>query len=231
MQKKINRLENHYIICGFGRMGKKIAQELEKRNKSFVIIEKEQETFEQHDHYFINADATEDEVLRKAGIEKAIGLVAVLSSDIANTFTVLTARGINPDLKIIARSEEASSKSKLLSAGANRVILPYEIGGFRISQALLKPTVVDYIDEVFSRSEIGLEIEEVKISERSKLINSTIEESEIRGRFNTIIVGIYRASGELIYNPKSETDLQAGDNLIVIGERNELEKLQGIANV
>ena len=223
-------MENHYIICGFGRMGKKIAHELEKRNKSFVIIEKEPEILDQRDYSFIYGDATEDEILFKAGIEGAIGLVAVLSSDIANTFTVLTARGINPNLKIIARAEEENSKNKLLSAGANRVILPYEIGGFRISQALLKPTVVDYIDEVFSRSEIGLEIEEIKISERSKLIDTTIEDSKIRSRFNTIIVGIYRATGGLIYNPKSETDLQSGDNLIVIGEINELEKLRGIAD-
>jgi len=196
-----------------------------------VIIENEQESVDQHDYPFLNGDATEDDILFRAGIEGAIGLVAVLSSDIANTFTVLTARGINPNLKIIARAEEENSKSKLLSAGANRVILPYEIGGFRISQALLKPIVVDYIDEVFSRSEIGLEIEEIKISPRSKLINTTISESEIRSKFNTIIVGIYRAPGGLIYNPKSETDLKAGDNLIVIGGIKELEKLRGIADV
>ena len=231
MQKRISRVENHYIICGFGRMGKKIAQELDKRNKKFVIIEKEQDLLDQQEYYFLNGDATEDKILLSAGIEKAVGLVAVLSSDIANTFTVLTARGINPTLKIIARAEEENSKDKLISAGADRVILPYEIGGFRISQALLKPTVMDYIDEVFSRSELGLEIEEVKISEKSKLISSTIAESAIRSRFNTIIVAIYRASGGLIYNPKSETELQAGDNLIVIGERTELAKLQGIANV
>jgi len=231
MQKKISELEDHYIICGFGRMGKKIVQELHKRNKPFVIIEIEIENPElYHNYRFLHGDATEDESLIKAGIKKARGLVSVLSTDIANTFTTLSARGLNPDLKIIARAEEESSKEKLMKAGASRVILPYEIGGFRIMQALLKPTVVDYIDEVFSRSDIGLEIEEIKISTASILINKSIAQSDIRSAFNTIIVGIYRTEGELIYNPRPDIQLQQGDNLIVIGEREKLNKLQEIAN-
>ncbi len=231
MQKKINQLENHYIVCGFGRMGKKITQELHKRNKHFVVIEKEIINLEQfEDCCIIHGDATEDEVLLQSGIKKAKGLVSVLSTDIANTYTTLSARGLNPNLKIIARAEEESSKGKLLKAGASRVILPYEIGGFRITQALLKPTVVDYIDEVFSRSDIGLEIEEVKIMDGSTLIDKTLAESEIRNAFNIIIIGIYRQDGDLIYNPRSDEKLTTNDNLIVIGERKELEKLQRIAN-
>jgi voltage-gated potassium channel len=231
MQKKINQLSDHYIICGFGRMGKKIAQELHKRHRPFVVVEKDIDPSEQNKNYrFINGDATEDQDLMQAGIGKAKGLVTVLSSDIANTFTTLSARGLNPGLKIIARAEEESSKEKLLKAGADRVILPYEIGGFRITQALLKPTVVDYIDEVFSRSDIGLEIEEAKIQDGSELIDKTIADSGIRNEFNIIIVGIYRAVGSLIYNPRPETRLKLHDNLIVIGEIDELSKFQDIAN-
>ncbi len=231
MQKKINHLENHYIVCGFGRMGKKITQELHKRNKQFVVIEKKIDDLEQFENCcIINGDATEDDILLQAGIERAMGLVSVLSTDIANTFTTLSARGLNPNLKIIARAEDESSKGKLLKAGASRVILPYEIGGFRITQALLKPTVVDYIDEVFSRSDIGLEIEEVKIMAGSSLIEKTLAESEIRNAFNIIIIGIYRQDGDLIYNPRSDAKLITNDNLIVIGEREKLEKLQRIAN-
>lgn len=231
MEKKINQLENHYIICGYGRMGKKIVQELYKRKTPFVVIEKEEEHPEPADNYFyISGDATEDENLIKAGINKAKGLVSVLSTDIANTFTTLSARGLNSSLKIIARAEEESSKEKLLKAGADRVVLPYEIGGYRITQALLRPTVVDFIDEVFLRSHLGLEIEEVKVFEGSKLINISIAESEIRSEFNTIIVGIYRLSGKLIYNPRSDTMIEKGDNLIVIGEREKLDKLQEKAN-
>jgi voltage-gated potassium channel len=156
--------------------------------------------------------------------------VSVLSTDIANTFTTLSARGLNPDLKIIARAEEESSREKLMKAGASRVILPYEIGGFRIMQALLKPTVVDYIDEVFSRSDLGLEIEEIKISKQSVLVNKSIGQSEIRSAFNTIIVGIYRTEGNIIYNPRPDLLLLPEDNLIVIGERKKLDELQEIAN-
>jgi voltage-gated potassium channel len=231
MQKKINELENHYIICGYGRMGTKIAQELRKRNKPFVILEKDLENPEDLENYqYIAGDATEDENLIKAGILKAKGLVSVLRTDIANTFTTLSARGLNPSLKIIARAEEESSKEKLIKAGASRVVLPYEIGGYRITQALLRPTVVDFIDEVFSRSDLGLEIEEVNIKKSSNFNGKSIAESKIRSDFNTIIVGIYRESGKLIYNPGSETMIEEGDDLIVIGEREKLDKLQEKAN-
>ena len=118
----------------------------------------------------------------------------------------------------------------MLKAGADRVVLPYEIGGYRITQALLRPTVVDFIDEVFLRSELGLEIEEIKVFEKSKLIGKSIAESEIRSEFNTIIVGIYRSTGKLSYNPRSDTMIELGDNLIVIGEREKLDKLQEKAN-
>jgi voltage-gated potassium channel len=212
-------------------MGTKIAQELSKRKKSFVVLEKELDNPENlEDYQYIAGDATEDENLLKAGIEKAQGLVSVLSSDIANTFTTLSARGLNPSLKIIARAEDESSREKLLKAGASRVVLPYEIGGYRITQALLRPTVVDFIDEVFSRSDLGLEIEEVKINTDSNFNGKSIEQSKIRSDFNTIIVGIYRSSGKLIYNPGSETMIEEGDDLIVIGERDKLDKLQEKAN-
>jgi len=212
-------------------MGKKIAQELHKRQTPFVILEKKIENSEQMENYqYISGDATEDENLIRAGIKKAKGLVSVLSSDIANTFTTLSARGLNPSLIIIARAEDESSKEKLVKAGADRVVLPNEIGGYRITQALLRPTVVDFIDEVFLRSHLGLEIEEVKVFESSKLNNISIADSEIRSEFNTIIVGIYRSSGKLIYNPRSDTMIEQGDNLIVIGERDKLDKLQEKAN-
>jgi voltage-gated potassium channel len=147
---------------------------------------------------------------------------------VANVFAVLSARGLNQKLKIIARAEEESSKEKLIKAGADKVILPYEIGGFRITQALLKPTVVDYIDEIFSRAEVGLEMEEIKISIESSLIGKTVGDSGIRD-LNIIIIGIYRSGGELIYNPRSQTILNEGDTLIMIGEVNGFQKLQKIA--
>lgn len=224
MQRKIDELEKHYIICGFGRMGKRISQELEMRNKDFVIIENDKDRLTLCGKYLhIFGDGTEDENLLKAGIRKANGLVSVLSDDAANVFTVLSARVLNDKLKIIARAEEENSREKLLKAGADRVILPYEIGGYRITQALLKPTVLEYFDELIS---FGLEIEELSVSEDSPFIGKSVAQIDIRGKLNIIIVGIYRSGSEWIYNPRSDTILQQGDTLIVIGEMNELKQLQ-----
>lgn len=231
MQTRINHLQNHYIICGFGRMGKKIAAELDRRKKPFVVIEKTEPMSETAGNFaFIQGDATEDSNLINAGIQRARGLVTVLGDDASNVFTTLSSRVLNPVLKIIAKAEEESSREKLVKAGADRVVLPYEIGGFRVTQALLKPTVVDYIDEVFSRSDIGLEIEEVKLSESSALNGKTVRESGLRSDLNIIIIGISKESGEWIYNPRSETRLESNDILIVIGGTNELIKFEKMAN-
>jgi voltage-gated potassium channel len=231
MQKKISALKNHYIICGFGRMGEKIAQELASQKRPFIIIEKEPERLESmvdSKYLYVEGDATEDENLHKAGIIDARGLVATLDSDISNVFATLSARGMNPNLKIIARAEEESSRQKLLRSGADRVVLPYEIGGFRIAQALLRPTVLAYFDEIFSRSSIGLEIDEICLTERSPLVGKTLAESNIRSDFNLIIVAIYRHTGEIVYNPGSNTKLTSNDTLIVIGKADDLLKIQKI---
>jgi voltage-gated potassium channel len=231
MQTRINRLNMHYIICGFGKIGKKIAQELENRNQKFVVIESDDIHLQdiQESYLYLHADATEDQSLIKAGIERAAGLVAVMGSDASNMFTTLSARGINNNLKIIAQAEEENSRQKLLKAGADRVILPYEIGGYRIIQALLRPTVLEYMDEIFSRTDIDLEFEEIKIAENSAIMDKTLADLSIRRELNIIIIGIYRAGTEWIYNPKSDAQLHAGDILIAIGEKDDLTKMQKLA--
>jgi voltage-gated potassium channel len=230
MQKQINQLNHHYIVCGYGRMGKKIAHELNRRGKKFIIIEIDNDAIDTSEGFlFIHGDSTEDIKLIEAGIKRAVGVVSVLENDISNVFATLSARELNPKLKIIARAEEESSREKLLKAGADRVILPYEIGGFRMTQALLKPTVVDYFDEIFSRSDIGLEIEEIKLHTGSKLIGQTLADCRIRSDFNIVIIGIYRSSGDWVYNPGPQTQLDENATLIVIGETKELDKLQKIA--
>lgn len=229
MQKKIAALKDHYIICGFGRLGEKIAHELASQHRDFIVIEKESSRMENlavNKYLYIEGDATEDENLLKAGISDAKGLVATLDSDISNVFAVLSARGINPKLKIIARAEEESSRQKLLHSGADRVVLPYEIGGFRIAQALLRPRVLAYFDEIFSRSTIGLEIDEISLTEHSPFVEKTLADSPIRSKYNLIIVAIYRETGEIIYNPGSNTILHKNDTLIVIGKTDDLLKLQ-----
>lgn len=233
MQKQLQKLKKHYIVCGHGKMGDKITSELHSRNKQFVIIEKDDNHIQQlkeKNYNYIHGDATEDDILIDAGIQNAVGLVAVLSNDIANVYATLTARGLNDKLKIIVRADDESSRQKLLKAGADKVILPYEISGFRITQALLKPKVIDYMDEIFSLPDLGLQIEEINIGEHSKLIGKTLAKSGMRGDLNVIILSIYRNDGTLIYNPKSETEIELGDTLVVIGEISELKTLEEIAN-
>ena len=231
MQKRIEKLNHHYIICGFGKIGKKIAHELDKRKKDFVIIEKDEiHIQDMPEHYlYLHADATEDLNLQRAGIQEAIGLVAVMGSDASNVFTTLSARGLKSSLKIIAQAENENTREKLVKAGVDRVVLPYEIGGFRVIEALLRPTVVEYMDEIFSRSDIGLEFEEIKITERSKYSGKSLENLNIRRELDIIIIGIYRSGTKWIYNPKSDTQLEPGDILIVIGETNDLAKMQKLA--
>jgi voltage-gated potassium channel len=214
-------------------MGEKITSELHSRNKKFVVIEKDENhilNIKDREYAYIHGDATEDETLINAGIKNALGLVAVLSDDIANVYATLTARGLNDKLKIIVRADDESSRQKLLKAGADKVILPYEISGFRITQALLKPKVVDYMDELFSLPDLGLQIEEINIGEKSKLLGKTLANSGLRGKLNIIILSIYRQDGKLIYNPKSDTEIQLGDTLVVIGEIGELKTLEEMAN-
>jgi voltage-gated potassium channel len=228
MQNRISKLDGHYIICGFGKIGKKVAQELKSRKKDFVILEINELHLKDipENYLYLHADATEDQNLIRSGIEQAAGLVAVMGSDASNVFTTLSAKGLSPGIKIIAQAEEENSREKLIKAGAERAILPYEIGGYRIIQALLRPTVVEYMDEIFSRSDIGLEFEEIKIAEKASIIDKTLADLSLRSELNVIIIGIYRSGTKWIYNPRSDTKLHAGDILIVIGETNDLAKME-----
>ncbi len=228
MQNRISKLDNHYIICGFGKIGKKVAHELVSRKKDFVILEINENHLREvpEEYLYLHADATEDQNLVKCGIESAAGLVAVMGSDASNVFTTLSARGLNPKIKIIAQAEEEKTRQKLLKAGADRAILPYEIGGYRIIQALLRPKVVEYMDELFSRSDLGLEFEEVQINEGASIIDKTLADLSLRTELNVIVIGIYRSGTEWIYNPRSDTRLHSGDILIIIGEKNDLIKLE-----
>jgi voltage-gated potassium channel len=231
MHNRIDNLESHYIICGFGKIGKKVAQELKNRKQDFIILEIDEAHLKDipEGYLYLEADATEDQNLVKAGITKAKGLVAVMGSDASNVFTTLSAKGLNQNIKIIAQAEEEKSREKLLKAGANRAVLPYEIGGYRIVQALIRPTVLEYMDELFSRSDIGLEVEEVAIAATSILIDKSLADLSFRSEINVIVIGIYRSGTEWIYNPRSDTRLHVGDILIAIGETNDLIKMKQLA--
>lgn len=229
--KHIKRLHGHYIICGFGRIGEIIARQLKERRIPLVIIENSAElvsTLEEAGYYFINGDATKEEVLLEAGIEKAKGLVAVVSSDANNVFITLTARSLNPNIFIVARGVEPGSEQKLLRAGADRVESPYELGGRKMAQTILRPNVTTFI-ELAMKEDVDLGMEEILVAPTSALVGLALKDSGIRQQLNTIVVSIKRASGEMLFNPSPGTQIFAGDTLIALGMRQSLEALERMA--
>jgi voltage-gated potassium channel len=228
MTKQLQMLNNHYIVCGFGRMGKKICEELEENNASFVVIEKDDreiENLREQNFLFVEGDATEDEVLLQAGIKRAKGLVAVLPTEAENVFTTLSARVLNQKVFIVSRAVEEETESKLLKAGANRVVKPYEIGGHRMTQVLLRPSVVDFIDIIAREKRFALQIEEIDVKPGSSLVGKILAESPIRNKLNIIIVAIFRSDGQVVYNPQSSEIITENCKLMVIGEDKNIREL------
>lgn len=230
LEKKIRELKDHYIICGYGRMGKIICRELREKDQKFIVIEKNPELApDKEDILLIRGDATKDEVLNEARIEKARGLISVLPTDAENLFVVLSARGMNTGLSIVARAGEEGSDKKLLRAGADKVVSPYHIGGLRIAHTVLKPAVVDFIEFATKSGNIDLQMEEIKIQESSKLAETTLEECGIGRELGIIIVGIKQADGNLRFNPTFRSAIKAGDTLIALGEISKLKILEDMA--
>ncbi|MCX5717460.1 MAG: potassium channel protein [Nitrospirae bacterium] len=230
LEKKIKELKNHYIVCGYGRMGRIICRELKEKNINFVVIEKRPDTFESREEtLMLKGDATKDENLKEAGIEKAKGLISVLPTDAENLFVVLSARELNPNLFIVARAGEEGSEQKLLRAGADRVVSPYHIGGLRIAHTVLKPAVVDFIEFATKSGNIDLQMEEITVQNNSKLVGLTLDECGIGRDLGIIVVAIKKASGDMKFNPTFRTAIKTGDTLIALGEISKLKTLENMA--
>ncbi len=230
LEKKLKNLKNHFIVCGYGRMGQIICRELKAHNVPFVVIEKElQEIDADEETPFLYGDATKDELLKKAGIERARGLISVLSTDAQNLFVVLSARELNPNLLIVARAGEEGSEQKLLRAGADRVVSPYHIGGLRIAHTVLKPAVVDFLEFATKSGNFELQMEEIVVGEDSAFANKTIHEAGIGRELGVIVVAIKRKDGEMKFNPVHNTRIKPGDTLIAIGETEKLKTLETLA--
>jgi len=230
LNKKIENLRNHYIVCGFGRMGSIICKELMQSKSPFVVIESSSELLASLDADILSlqGDATQDSILKQAGIEKAKGLISVLSSDANNLYVVLSARGLNPNLRIIARAGEEGAKQKLIRAGADSVVCPYYIGGLRIAHTLIKPAVVDFIEFATRSENLELQMEEVKVKDDSHIIDHSLDQSGIRRDMGIIIVAIRRASGNMEFNPTSTSVIRQGDILVVMGETKQLQELENL---
>ena len=229
VSKKIKSLRDHYIICGYGRIGSIICKGLTRKAIPLMVIEKDehvQEELEQDEILYLQGDATHEETLLEAGIEKAKGLVSVVSSDAENVYICLTARGLNPRLYILSRAEDEASERKLLRAGANKVILPYMLGGRRMVQAIIKPTVSDFLESAVHDQSFELAIEEITVGEDSRLVNQSLVDSGIRQEMDIIIIGIKQKAGTMIFNPSSQTKIQSDDILIAMGRNKDLETLR-----
>lgn len=230
MNKAVQQLQDHFIVCGFGRIGKEICKILRDNHRPFVVVESSHEEIQnvQRLGYIdLEGEAADDEVLLKAGIERARGLIAVVSTDADNLYITLTARGINKNLFILARSSGiAGVELKLMRAGASKVISPYAIGAHRMAQLLVRPTVIDFIDLTFNADDLGLRLEEILISEKSPLVDKTLMESGLRRKYDIIVVAIKRSQGEMLFNPKPDSLLLAGDILVVLGEVGQIKALE-----
>jgi len=233
LSKKIEELRNHYIICGFGRMGRIICREMIQYKAPFIVIEKEQDVFAliDKDILAVQGDSTQDAVLREAGIERAKGLISVLSTDADNLYVVLSARGMNPRLRIVARASDEGVEQKLFRAGADNVVSPYFIGGLRIAHTILKPAVVDFIEFATRSGNIELQMEEIKVKETSHILNKALDECGIRKELGIIIVAIKREGGEMEFNPRSTSIIRKGDTLVAMGETKQLKALEHLVGV
>jgi voltage-gated potassium channel len=232
MEREIGRLSEHYIICGAGRVGRSAARELERKPVPFLIIEQNEakaQRYAAENWLMMVADATQEQTLRDAQINRARGLVAATTTDATNLYIVLTARALNANLKIVARASEEDAEKHLLTAGADSVVSPYAFAGQRIAQSFLRPHVVSFLDTATTHLGVDLEIGEVYVGPASRLVGKTIEGSRIRQDRGVIILAIKRQTG-MRFNLAPEDRIEPGDFLIAMGEPRELRQLEQSAS-
>ena len=229
MERSLAELDDHIIVCGYGRMGRLVCETFSEEGLPFVIIDHEAAALEGFDlphGLALTGDATSDETLRRAGVERARTLVTVASSDADNLFITMSARLLSEKLVIVARAEDDGAETKLLRAGATRVVSPYVIGGQRMALAVLRPHATDFIELATASEHLALQIEEVRIRDGSRYAGKSLLESRIRQDFGVIIVAIRKKGGEMRFNPPGDAVLEGGDLLITLGPRERLDRLE-----
>ena len=230
-KRMIDKLKDHYIICGFGRVGRGAAAELQHAGVSFVVVDSDPERVERamrSEMLAVAADATRDETLHQVGIAQARGLVAALATDADNLFVLLSAKGLNPGIFVAARAAEEGAEAKMRRAGADAVFAPYSITGHRLAQSLLRPHVVQFLD--FTTKDIGMDIaiEQVRVAESSEMVNKSIQEMQLGRNVGVIVMAIRRADGQMLFNPTADAAVNAGDYLIVMGNQENLRTLENL---
>lgn len=233
LERKISAQKNHYIICGYGRVGSSVCSTLLSKRLDVVVIERDADRvskLNEQNILHIGGEATDEENLITAGIERARGLVAALKTDSDNVYVTLSARQLNPGLFIMARAGEEQAEKKMLAAGATKVVCPYRMGAHRMAQTILSPTVTDFLELTLMDASRDIRMEEMPVYPSSTMINVALQDSGIRQKFDLIIVAVKKAAGHMLFNPSSKTELEAGDTVITIGETENLEKLRRLLN-
>jgi voltage-gated potassium channel len=232
MEQNLAAMKQHIIVCGYGRIGRSICQELVRQKVAFVLVERNEgivRDFQMPEAVAVAGDATSDEVLKKAGIERARALITVAASDADNLYITMSARLLNDNLFIVARAEQPEAEQKLIRAGANRVVAPHALSGLKMTHAVLRPAVVDFIELATRTEHLDLNIEETLVHPGSRLAGTTLRATRLRQDPGVIVVAIKRADGHMLSNPSGDHTMQAGDTLIVVGGMGQLDRLKKLA--
>jgi voltage-gated potassium channel len=230
MERRIDRLKDHYIVCGYGRMGETAAGVLREEGAPFVVIDSREAVLapllESREILFLVGDATQEDVLIKAGIRQARGLAALLPTDADNLYLTLTAKLINPSVFVLAKALEDEGERKILQIGANRVVSPYKLGGLKIAQGLLRPALVDFMDLIIRRQELSLLMEEIVVPRGARLAGRSLAQSQIRQKANVIVVAVKKPGQDITFNPSPEIEIQVGDTLLVLGDSDSVREFE-----
>lgn len=229
MERNLAALKGHLIVCGYGRMGRYVCREFSRQGQPFVILDRHAELladFSMPHGIALTGDATSDEVLKRAGADRARALVAVLPSDADNLYIVMSARLLNGKLLIVSRAESPEAEQKLRRAGADRVVAPYALGGNKVAQAVTRPTVLEFIELATETEHLDLQLEQVRIEAGSGLSGTTLASSRLRTDLGLIIVAIKKKHGAMLYTPPPEAVIESGDTLLALGKRSQLEQLE-----
>jgi voltage-gated potassium channel len=232
MESKARKLRNHIVLCGFGRFGRTVSDQLVRRGTTFVVIDHDAERVEEatrHEVVCIQGDATEEEMLTRAGIESARGLLTTLDSDAANVYVTLTAKQMNPTVKVVALALDERASTKLRAAGADEVISPYALGGTWMAQAMTSPLVTDFLKIATGVNPLNYYMEEVRVAAGSTLAGQTLRDSPIRRVHGVIVLAIRGADTKLVTNPRPDLELSEGDVLVVLGEAQQIQSVKDVA--
>jgi len=230
-RRMIEKLDKHFIVCGYGRVGRNAAHELKRAGVPFVVIDREPERVEraiQAGMLAVTADSTRDDTLRSVCVERARGLISALATDADNLFVILSAKNLNPKLFVATRAAEEEAEQKLRRAGADALFAPYTTAGYRLAQAVLRPHVFQFFDLATKGMGFDVDIEQVRIPESSAFASRSLEQTRIRHDLGVIVLGIRKLDGAMLFNPAAETVIQGGDYLIVMGEPANLRTLENL---